>query len=236
LFEVGRLYYPGVPTYEALTGLNRLPDPATLLFNMRSGAPTQGVARRRDAVEHWSFLAGRVGYTVMPLGTRSGHGMATWCGDVDVDGLVYQVHRGPRRRILREWVDGAAVRQGKFGLDDGVWAVPAPPEPESKSAGCLGCAGGSPDTVRLAGSGPVDGIFSVWLAEHSDGTGRGIVMLDGLDDEPATVCFEPAHGVVAAGLRGLGTVRRRVWGCISPMTWSARWKSLPSMAGCGFDF
>lgn len=59
-------------------------------------------------------------------------------------------------------------------LDDAIWAVPVPPEPEPID--CPWCAGGPPDTLRLAGSGPVDGIFSVWVAEHADGTGRGIVI------------------------------------------------------------
>ncbi|MET0520857.1 MAG: hypothetical protein ABW156_02620 [Jiangellaceae bacterium] len=55
----------------------------------------------------------------------------------------------------------------------------------------------------MAGSGPVGGIFSVWAAEHADGTGRGIVIQHHPDDdEPDTVCFEPAHSVVKAGLRG----------------------------------
>jgi hypothetical protein len=190
-----------VPTYEELSELSRLPDPATLLFSGRSGAPAQGEPGRREAVEHWSFLAGRGGYTVTALDTRSGHGIATYCGDVDVDGLVYQVHRGPRRRILQAWQDSAGAWQGKFVLDDAIWAEPVPAGPEPDT--CPWCAGGPPETLRLAGSGPVDGIFSVWAAEHADGTGRGIVIQRDPDgDEPDTVCFEPAHSVVEAGLRG----------------------------------
>ncbi len=67
---------------------------------------------------------------------------------------------------------------------------------------CPWCAGGPPDTMRLAGSGVVDGILSVWVAEHADGTGRGVVIQhDPTDDVPDTVCFEPAHAVVQSGLR-----------------------------------
>lgn len=199
--STGRPYDPGVPTYEELTGLSRLPDPSTLLFSGRSGAPVQGEPGRREAVEHWSFLAGRAGYTVTPLDTRIGHGSATWCGEVDVDGLVYQVHRGPRRRIVQRWVDEAGNWQGKFVLNDGIWAVPGPPEPEPVT--CPWCAGGPADTFRLAGSGPVDGFFAVWMAERLDGSGRGIVIQRDLDgDEPATVGFEPAHSVVEARLQG----------------------------------
>lgn len=191
----------GVPTYEELTELSCLPDPSTLLFSARSGAPAEGEPGRREAVEHWSFLAGRDGYIVTPLDTRSGHGSATYCGDVDIDGLVYQVHRGPRRRIVQAWMDSEGAWQGRFVLDDAIWAVPVPLEPEPID--CPWCAGGPPDTLRLAGSGPVDGIFSVWVAEHADGTGRGIVIQhDPHEDEPDTVCFEPAHSVVEAGLRG----------------------------------
>ncbi len=64
----------GVPTYEELTELSRLPDPSTLLFSGRSDAPTQGEPGRREAVEHWSFLAGRDGYTVTP----AGHAFRPW--------------------------------------------------------------------------------------------------------------------------------------------------------------
>ncbi|TDC83988.1 hypothetical protein E1193_07140 [Micromonospora sp. KC606] len=190
-----------MPTYEKLTELSRLPDPSTLLFGVRSGAPAEGEPGRREAVEHWSFHAGRDGYTVTLLGTRSGHGSATYCGDVDVDGLVYQVHRGPRRRIVQAWMDSEGAWQGRFVLEDAIWAVPVPPEPEPND--CPWCAGGPPDTLRLAGSGRVDGIFSVWMAEHADGTRRGIVIQHDSDEgEPDTVCFEPAHSVVEAGLRG----------------------------------
>jgi hypothetical protein len=190
-----------VPTYEELSERSRLPDPATLLFSGRSGAPARGEPGRREAVEHWSFLAGRSGYTVTALDTRSGHGSATYCGDVDVDGLIYQVHRGPRRRIVQAWQDNAGAWQGRFVLDDAIWAEPVPAEPEPDT--CPWCAGGPPETLRLAGSGPVDGIFSVWAAEHADGTGRVIVIQRDPDgDEPDTVSFEPAHSVVEAGLRG----------------------------------
>jgi hypothetical protein len=190
-----------VPTYEDLTELSRLPDPSTLLFSVRSGAPAEGESGRREAVGHWSFLAGRGGYTVTPLGARSGHGSATYCGDVDVDGLKYQVHRGPRRRIVEAWMDSEGAWQGRFVLGDGIWAVPVPTEPEPMT--CPWWAGGPPDTLRLAGSGLVDGILSVWVAEHADGTGRGVVIHhDPHDDEPDTVCFEPAHAVVESGLHG----------------------------------
>ena len=189
-----------MPTWEELDELSRLPDPSTLLFDVRSDAPEQGEPGRREAVGHWSFHAGRVGYTVTPLDTRSGHGSVTYCGDVDVDGLVYQVHRGPRRRIVEAWTDSQDAWQGRFVLGDAIWAVPVPPQPEPVD--CPWCAGGPPDTLRLAGSGPVEGIFSVWMAEHADGSGRGIVIMHDPDEgEPDTVCFEPAHSVVGAGLR-----------------------------------
>jgi hypothetical protein len=190
-----------VPTYEELTELSRLPDPSTLLLSVRSGAPTEGEPGRREAVEHWSFLASRDGYTVTPLGTRSGHGSATYCGDVDIDGLNYQIHRGSRRRIVEAWLDSEGAWQGRFVLGDAIWAVPVPTEPEP--TGCPWCAGGPPDTLRMAGSGLVNGIFSVWVAEHADGTGRGVVIQhDPHEDEPYTVSFEPGHAVVEAGLRG----------------------------------
>ena len=189
-----------VPTFAELTELGRLPDPSTLLFSPRSDAPADGETGRREAVEHWAFLAGRKGYTVMPLDTRSADGSATYCGDVDVDGLAYQVHRGPRRRIVQAWMDSQGAWQGRFALEDAIWAVPVPTAAEP--ADCLWCAGGPPDTLRLAGSETIDGIFSVWVAEHVDGTGRGIVIQhDPLQKEPYTVCFEPGHSVVEAGIR-----------------------------------
>ncbi|MFG1611060.1 hypothetical protein [Actinoplanes sp. NPDC049265] len=187
-------------TFDELSALARLPDPSTLLFELRSDAPQDGEAGRREAVEHWSFLAGRGGYAVIPLDTRSGHGSVTYCGDVQVDGLVYQVHRGPRRRIVQAWEGEDGAWQGKFGLADGIWAVPVLPEPEPVV--CPWCIDGPPETLSLAGSGVVDGIFSVWAAEHADGAGRGIIVqLDPDEQEPYTVCLEPAHGVVANGLR-----------------------------------
>jgi hypothetical protein len=189
-----------MPTFEELNELARLPDPSTLLFDVRSGAPADGEAGRREAVEHWSYLAGRGGYTITPLDTRSGHGSLTYCGDVDVDGLVYQVHRGPRQRIVQAWQDDAGTWQGRFTVTDGIWAVPVLPEPEPVV--CPWCTDGPPDTLRLAGSGMADGVFSVWVAEHADGTGRSIIVQDDPDDdESQTVCFEPAHRVVADGLR-----------------------------------
>jgi hypothetical protein len=170
-----------VPTFEELTELSRLPDPSTLLFGTRSGAPAEGESGRREAVEHWAFLAGRHGYTVTPQDTHSGHGSATYCGDVDVDGLLYQVHRGPRRRVVQAWMDSDGAWQGRFVLDDAILAIPVPPKPGPIE--CLWCSGGPPDTLRLAGSGPVDGTFSVWVAEHADGTGRGIVIQHDPDEE-----------------------------------------------------
>lgn len=71
---MSRVYGLGVPTYEQLTELSRLPDPSTLLVGARSDAPPAGETGRREAVDHWSFLAGRDGYTVTPLHTFSGHG------------------------------------------------------------------------------------------------------------------------------------------------------------------
>lgn len=74
--------------------------------------------------------------------------------------------------------------------------------PESGPIGCLWCTGGPPDTLRLAGSGLVDGIPSVWVAENADGTGRRIVIQrDPAETAPDTVCLEPAHSVVD-GVRG----------------------------------
>jgi hypothetical protein len=191
-----------MPTFEEYSELARLPDPSTLLFDVRSGAPADGEAGRREAVEHWSYLAGRNGYTITPLDTRSGHGTTTYCGDVDVDGLAYQVHRGPRRRIVQAWQDDEGAWQGSFGLADGIWAVPVPPQPEAVD--CLWCADGPPDTLRLAGSGVVDGVFSVWAAEHPDGSGRSIIIQqEDPDDEQDlyTVCLEPAHCVLSGCLR-----------------------------------
>src|SRR4051794_4291955 len=76
--------------------------------------------------------------------------------DVDVVGLVYRVHRGPGRRIVQAWTDSQGAWQGRFVLDDAIWAVPVPPQPEPVD--CLWCASGPADTLRLAGSGPVEGI------------------------------------------------------------------------------
>ena len=192
----GALIISRVPTFEELTALSRLPDPSTLLFSGRSDAPSQGEPGRREAVQHWSFLAGRAGYHVTALDTRSGHGSATYCGDVDVDGLVYRVHRGPRQRILRSWTDGEGAWQGRFVLTDAIWAEPQPPEPEPGT--CPWCMAGPPETFALAGSGPVDGIFSVWAAEHADGSGRGIVI-------------QRPRGRIPVGLRSpamMGALRR----------------------------
>jgi hypothetical protein len=67
---------------------------------------------------------------------------------VDVDGLVYQIHRGPRRRVVRAWTDSEGAWQGRFVLDDGIWAVPVPPQPEPVD--CPWCADGPPDTADAA--------------------------------------------------------------------------------------
>ena len=135
--------------------------PVNFAVRRQVGAPADGEAGRREAVEHWSFLAGRGGYTVTPLDTRTGHVSATYCGDVDVDGLVYQVHRGPRRRIVQAWEDDEGTWQGRFGLTDGIWAVPVLPDPDPVV--CPWCTDGPPDTLRLAGSGVV---AHVQLLDH----------------------------------------------------------------------
>jgi len=189
-----------MPTYDELLELGRLPDPSTLLFDVRLGAPADGEAGRREALQHWVFLAGRQGYAVSPLDTRSAPGGPTYCGDVDVDGLVYQVHRGPRRRSVEAWTDSEGAWQGRFVLSDAIWAVPVPTEPEP--VGCPWCADGPPDTFRLAGTDTSDGVFLVWAVEHADGTGRGVVVQhDPHDGEPYSVSFEPAHGVVESAVR-----------------------------------
>ncbi|GIF62353.1 hypothetical protein Ais01nite_03880 [Asanoa ishikariensis] len=190
-----------MPTFEELRKLNELlPDPSTLLFDVRLGE-RDDPAGRRGAVEHWAFLAGRKGYTVTPRDARSEHTAATYCGEVDVDGLGYEVHRGPRRRLVEMSQDAAGTSQGRFVLGEAIWAVPVPPEPEPVY--CPWCTDGPPDTFRLAGSSTNDGIFSVWAVENADGTGRGLVVQQDPDeDEPDTVCFEPAHAVLEAGVRG----------------------------------
>jgi len=193
-----------MPTYDELLELGRLPDPSTLLFDVRLGAPADGEAGRGEAVRHWAFLAGRQGYAVSPLDTRSAHGNPTYCGDVDVDGLVYQVHRGPRRRSVEAWTDSEGAWQGRFVLEDAIWAVPVPPEPdpEPEPVECPWCADGPPDTFRLAGTDTSDGVFLVWAVEHADGTGRGVIVQhDPRGEEPHSVSFEPAHGVVESAVR-----------------------------------
>jgi len=183
-----------VPTYEELLKIAQLPDPSTLLFEVRVGQGDDA-AGRREVVEHWAFLAGRKGYRATPLDTRSGHSDATYCGDVDVDGLAYEVHRGPRRRVVQAWQDATGAWQGSFVLGDTIWAVPVLREPEPVD--CPWCTDGPPETLRMAGSSTDEGIFSVWAVEHADGSGRGIVVQQDPDeDEPDTICFEPAHAVV----------------------------------------
>jgi hypothetical protein len=74
------------------------------LHGLSPAIPTQGPAGGRTvdvggAARCHTELRSGTGSSKIALDTRSGHGSATYCGDVDVDGLVYQVHRGPRRRI-----------------------------------------------------------------------------------------------------------------------------------------
>lgn len=77
------------------------PDPCTLLYGVPAEAPDAGDPWN---VAHWSHLAARAGLPVRPSPTGSGHGDPTWCGDVEIDGLVYRASPaalpvGPRLRF-----------------------------------------------------------------------------------------------------------------------------------------
>jgi hypothetical protein len=99
---------------QELLNRSRLPDPCTLVFSVPIEAPSPVDDEGWTwTVEQWIYLAHRQGHTA----SRTGHGIPTWCGDIDIDGLTYQVHRRPCKRILALYVENGA-EVGRFELQE----------------------------------------------------------------------------------------------------------------------
>ncbi|MEV0154671.1 alpha/beta hydrolase fold domain-containing protein [Micromonospora sp. NPDC050686] len=93
------------PSYPAAPGV--FPDRAELRAAWRLWFDSAHPPRASRAASTRSSSE-RSSRAVTPPDTRSGHGSATYCGDVGVDGLIYQLHRGPRRRIVQAWTPTVA--------------------------------------------------------------------------------------------------------------------------------
>lgn len=75
----------------------RAPDPTTLVF--AAPAIDQGEDWRARSLISWRILAGHEGIAATPTDAGGKGFSGTWCGNVDIDGLVYRVHRAPRKRM-----------------------------------------------------------------------------------------------------------------------------------------
>jgi hypothetical protein len=180
---------------QELLNRSRLPDPCTLVFSVPREAPApvneQGWAW---SVEQWIYLARKQGHTVTRADSGTGHGLPTWCGDINIDGLTYQVHRGPRKRILALYVENGA-EAGRFELQESTWVEPVPPQPLPNT--CPWCTHGPPRALRHAAEDQLGDVYVIAAGENPDGTGRALTIQTG-DDEtnqanPYCITLEPAH-------------------------------------------
>jgi hypothetical protein len=154
---------------EDLIRRSELPDPCTFLFGVPREAP--GIlddGGPQWTVAHWINCARRAGHTAAPVDDEGTQTTLTYCGDVDIDGLVYEVHRGPRRRILSIYGESAA----RFELEESVWVEPVVPD-EIEHA-CPWCDDGPPATLRDVAKDEVNGVFIVTASEQPEGGGRCI--------------------------------------------------------------
>ncbi|QGZ51664.1 hypothetical protein GPZ77_27720 [Streptomyces sp. QHH-9511] len=75
------------------------------------------------ALEVWAHLAIRAGWNVTPVADAGPPSAPTECGVVEVEGLRYRVHVGPRvRHLLMEVVDGQMTQRAI--LNAAAWAEP----------------------------------------------------------------------------------------------------------------
>lgn len=78
-------------------------DPVRLVF----GAPSiDGDEDWRDrSMLSWVTLAGHEGVDATRTSAGASGDPETWCGNVEIDGIVYQVHRGLARAIRMTAID-----------------------------------------------------------------------------------------------------------------------------------
>jgi hypothetical protein len=146
---------------------SQLPDPCTLVFGLPGEAPALvDEDGPQWTVAHWISCAQSAGHTATPVDVDEDWTSLTHCGNVDIDGLVYEVHRGPRLRILSH-LGGSAAR---FELKEAVWVEPVIPE-ELEHA-CPWCEDGPPTTLRDVAKDAVHGVFLVTVSELPRGGGR----------------------------------------------------------------
>jgi hypothetical protein len=181
---------------------SRLPDPCTLVFSVPKEAPPPVNEKGRTwSVGQWTYLARRQGHTATRADSRTGHGIPTWCGDIDIDGLTYQVHRGPRKRILALYVENGA-EAGRFELQESTWVEPVPPQPLPNT--CPWCLHGPPRVLRHAAEDHLGGVYVIAASENPDGSGRAITIqtADDQAEQPESYCItlEPAHATHDGGI------------------------------------
>lgn len=160
-----------------------LPDPSTLLFGVPSEAPSPASAQGRAwTVAHWIHCARRAGHHATPVDTTPVDTVAAdahsaggdSCGQVLLDGLTYQVHRGPRRRVLVHYFQEDGQPAARFDLEESVWVEPLAPEPLPDD--CPWCDHGPPAAFSLVGEGEADGVYLIGGSEHPDGSGRSLII------------------------------------------------------------
>ena len=92
---------------------SRLPDPCTLVFSVpKEAPPSVNEEGRTWSVEQWIYLARRQGHTATRADSRTGHGIPTWCGDIDITG-----HRRPVS-YFREIVFGLRTKPAVSEVQD----------------------------------------------------------------------------------------------------------------------
>jgi hypothetical protein len=115
----------------------RRPDPCTLVYAAPAVDIDGGEDWRASSVESWLVMAGHEGFdvsTTQESGSPSTRDeRATWCGNVlvldpdlpDVAGMVYRVHRGPRRRMLIGAESATGDPMLQWAVIASVYVVPA---------------------------------------------------------------------------------------------------------------
>jgi hypothetical protein len=98
------------------TPMEKRTDPVQIIARVGGTDP-------RRALEVWTRMAGRAGWEVVQVESGNSGEKGTECGTVEVDGLQYRVHVGPRvRHLLVEVVDGRMTERPIFGI--AAWAEP----------------------------------------------------------------------------------------------------------------
>lgn len=177
-----------------------LPDPSTLLFGVPSEAPSPASAQGRVwTVAHWIHCARRAGHYATQVDTTPVDIVAAdahsaggdSCGQVLLDGLTYQVYRGPRRRVLVHYFQEDGQPAARFELEESVWVEPLAPVPLPDD--CPWCDHGPPAAFNLVGEGEADGVYLIGGGEHPDGSGRSLIIQAPLpDDSQPTDDHDPA--------------------------------------------